>query len=117
SPNPAGRPELRHLLEEICLGNEIESEPVSKAISRHSCIDDLLDISNTVGDRECNLLHSRRASLRDVITADIDRIVSRHVIRAESDHVAHKAHRWPYGENPFLLSDVFFENVRLHIPG
>src|SRR5947209_3075978 len=88
-PDAANAAEFCDLLEKIRLRDEIKREPWREGIGRNTSLDDFFDIRNTIGDGESSFLHSRRAGFGDVIAADVDGVISRHVLRAEHDDVTH----------------------------
>ena len=112
-PDAPGGAELRHLLEEVLLGDEVEGEPGRERVDRHARAGHLLHVGDPVGHREGHLLDGARPGLGDVVAADVDRVVARHALGGEDDHVAHDAHRGPDGEDPLLLGDVLLEDVGL----
>src|SRR6266498_309895 len=116
-PDPAGSPELRNFLEEIRLRYEIERQPVCERVDRNTRLDHFFHISDAVGQRERHLLYRCRSSFGNVIATDVDRIVARHVTGAEHDDIARNPQRWPDGEYPFFLRDIFFEDISLNRSG
>ena len=72
-----------------------------------------LDVGETVGQRERQLLGRRRSGLADVVAGDRDRVPTRHLRRRERDRVAHQPHRRPGREHELLLRLVLLQDVVL----
>ena len=93
---------------------EEEREPVADVVSAQATApDDLLDIGDPVGEGEGEFLRRRRAGLANVVAADRDRVETRHLGRAELDHVGDDAHRRCGRGDPLLLRDELLEHVVL----
>ena len=60
------------------------------------------------------MLHRRRAGFANVVTADRDRIPTRHFARGELDHVGEESERRLDRKNRFVLRLNFFEDVGLN---
>ena len=72
-----------------------------------------LDVRETVGKRERQLLRRGRAGFADVVTRHRDRVVLRRFARAELEQVADQAEVRLGREHPLLLRDVLLEDVGL----
>ena len=112
----AGGAELGDLLEEIVVHVPEEAEARREVVHRHAALDAFLDVSESVGEREGQLLHRRRSHFADVVAADRDGIPARHVLRRVLDHVHHDARRRPRSDHPFLLRDVLLQDIILDGP-
>ncbi len=112
-PDPAGGAVLGDLLEEVEMRVEEEGEPGREIVDREAALYCCLDVGEAVGERERELLGRIRACLADVVPRDRDRMEERHLARAELDHVHDEPHGRLGRVDPFLLRDVFLEDVGL----
>ncbi len=116
-PDPARRPVLRDLLEEVDVGVEEERETGGEVVDVEAALDRPLDVGEAVLEREGELLLGGRSGLADVVAGDRDRVPARHLLRAPLDHVGDEAQRRLDREAPLLLGDVLLEDVGLDRPG
>ncbi len=112
-PDPARRPVLGDLLEEVDVGVEEEREARGEVVDVEAALDRPLDVGEPVLEGERELLLGRRSGLADVVAADRDRMPARHLPRAPLDHVGDEPHRRLDREAPLLLGDVLLEDVGL----
>src|ERR1044072_6958165 len=73
----------------------------------------LLDVGESVRQRERQLLGGRRSRFTDVIARDRNGVPLRHVPGGELDQVDDDPQAGPRREAPAFLRDVFLENVIL----
>ncbi len=115
-PDPARRPVLRDLLEEIEMRVEEERQTRGELIDVEAALDRPLDVREPVRERERELLRRRRTRLADVVAGDRDRMPQRHLPRTELDHVRDEPHRRLRRKDVLLLRDVLLQDVRLDRP-
>ena len=113
-PDPARRPELGDLLEEIVMDVEEEREPGRETIDVQPARYPALHVREAVGQREREFLRSGRAGFADVVAGDRDRIPLRRVLRAPLEQVDDQAQRGLDGIAPRVLRHVLLEDVILH---
>ena len=116
-PDAARGPILRDFLEEIAVRVEEEGKPWRKIVHIHSTAHTVIDIFDSVAQRERKFLNRGRTSFADVITADGNRIEFRRVLRAEFESIDHQPHRRFRRIDVLLLRDIFLENVVLQSTG
>ena len=112
-PQPAGRAELRNLLEEVVVGVEEERDALAELVGREAGRHRRLAVGNAVGHRERELLDGRRARLADVVAGDGDRVEERQPLRAVGEEVGRDPHRGPRREDVVPARDVLLEDVVL----
>ena len=112
-PDPAGRAQLRDLLEEVDLRVEEEGQPRRERVDVDAALDRLLHVGEAVLERERELLRRGRAGLADVVARDRDGVPARELLGGPLDHVAQQAHGRVDREAPLLLRDVLLEDVGL----
>ena len=112
-PHRARSSELRDLLEDVVVGVEEEREPARERVDLEARVDGRLDVGDAVGQRECELLRSRRAGLADVVAGDRDRVPARHPLGAVAEGVHGQAHARPGREDVVAAGDVLLEDVVL----
>ena len=98
------------------MGVEEEAEPRREGVDGEPCGRGGLNIGEAIGERECQLLSSRRTCFSDVVAGDGHRVPSRHFGRGKGDDIGDKAHRWTRGEHVFLLRLILLEDVVLQRP-
>ena len=86
-PEPARRTELGDLLDEVVVRGEEERQPLADAIEVEARGPRGLDVGDSVGQRERDFLHRRRAGLADVVAADRDRVPARQLAVAPGQDV------------------------------
>jgi hypothetical protein len=86
-PDPAGRAHLGDFLEEIVVDVPEEREARREGVHRESAGQPVLDVGESVGEREGQLLHRGGARLADVIAGNRDRIPAGRVLRGPLEHV------------------------------
>ena len=84
--------QLRDLHEEVHADREEEREPSREGVDVEPTIERGAHVLETVGEREAELLHRRRAGFLHVIAGDRDRVELRHVLRRVLDDVGDDAH-------------------------
>ena len=92
-------------------------EAPSEVVDRKAPFDSQLYVGETVSQRECDLLRSRRTSFANVVSADADGVIVRHIAVRPLEQVADEAQVWSWREQPLLLRDVLLEDVGLQRPG
>ncbi len=112
-PHPARGAELGDLFEKVVVQIPEERQPLREIIDANPALDGFFDVTNAVGDRERQFLHSGRARLADVVAGDRHGVPARNLARAEFDHVGDDSQRRARRANPFLLRDVLLEHVVL----
>ena len=112
-PDPPGGPVLGDLLEEVDVGVEEERQPRREGVNRQPRLHRQLDVGETVGQRERQLLRCRCPRLTDVVAGDRDRMPARHLCGGKPDRVAHQPHRRPRREHELLLRLVLLQDVVL----
>ena len=113
-PQPAGRPELGDLLEEVVVGVEEERQLRREVVDLLPRIPSGGDVRDAVGQGERDLLHRRAARLADVIAGDRDRVPARHALPAEGERVGDQPHGRRRREDVGAAGDVFLQDVVLH---
>jgi len=116
-PEVAGRPQHGDLHEEVHAHAEEEGEPRGELVDLEPGVDGRADVLLAVGEREGRLQHRVGARLHDVVAADGDRVVARHVLRAVGDDVRDDPHgglgRVDVGvAGEELLEDVVLDRAR-----
>jgi hypothetical protein len=69
-PDPPGRAELRHLLQQRRTSHKEEGQPRAEVVDRQAGIERCLDVRESVAQRERDLLRRRRPGLGHVIAGD-----------------------------------------------
>ena len=116
-PQPARRPELGHLLQQVVVGIEEEAQTARKGIHGQACPEDGIHVGLGVGKGERNLLGRRAAGLPDVIAADGNRVEARHFALTPPNQVRGQAQGRSRRENVGAARHVLLENVVLDRPG
>ena len=112
-PHPARDAELGDLLEQLRPGGEEEGEASGEGVDIEATSDRGIDIGDRVGQREGQLLGSRRPGLPHVIARDRDRVPLRELGGAELEDIGDEAHRRPRREDVGAPRDVLLEDVVL----
>src|ERR1051325_2509721 len=113
-PDPACRAQLRNLLEEVVVDVPEEGKTRGEAVDVEPPRDSPLDVRETVGERERELLGGRRAGFANVVAGDGDRVPQRCVFRAPFEHVHDDLERRLDRIGPGVLGHVLLEDVVLH---
>lgn len=112
-PQAAGGPELGHLFQHVRHRPEekryARGEPVH--VETRTCGG--LDIRDSVGEREANLLRRRRARLANVISADADRVEAGYVLSRIGEDVGDQPQRRRGWKDVCAAGDVLLEYVIL----
>ena len=116
-PEPARGTELGHFLEEIEVAVEEECNARREVVDGQTTFDAGLDVRNSIGKGERDLLCGRAARFAHVITADADRVPAGHFLRAELDDVGDQSQRRRRREDVRAPCDVLLEDVVLHRAG
>src|SRR5208283_621892 len=82
---------------------EKEREPRPKYVHFQAMIPEIIDISETIRQSVGRLLNWSRAGFRDVVSADRDRIPTRHLSTTITNHVCQKPERWLDWKNQLIL--------------
>ena len=112
-PDPPGCTEFRDLLEEVDVRIEEERQTRGEPVDVHPAGQTQFDITETVRQRVGQFLRGRRTGLPDVIAGHRKRFVVGHLLGAELHQVADQPQVRFRREDPFLLRDVFLEDVGL----
>src|SRR5262245_903356 len=96
-PDAPGGAVLRDLLEEIAVRIEEERETGSERVHLEPRIDAVLDVLDSVPQRERKLLCSGGARFTNVVPADGNRVPARHALGAERKDVGDEPHRLARG--------------------
>ena len=115
-PDATGGPVLGDLLEEVDVRVEEERQARRERVDVESGRAPELDVRESVGERERELLCGRRSGFADVVAGHGDRVPLRHLGRAERDRVAHETQRRTRREDELLLRLVLLEDVVLQRP-
>ncbi len=113
SPDPASGTELGDLLEEVKVGVEEEGQPGGKNVDVQAARLAQLEVSETISEGERQLLRGRGSRLPDVIAGDRHRFVGRDRAGGVFHQVTDQPQMRLGRKEPFLLCDVFLEDVRL----
>ena len=113
-PDPAGGAVLGDFLEEVLLRYEEKREARRELVDPEARFERRVDVRDTVGDGEGELLRRRRAGLAHVITADADRVPLRHALRAVLEDVGDEPQRGLGREDVGPPRDVLLQDVVLH---
>ena len=113
-PHATRGAQLGDLLEKVIVDVEEERQARREAVDVQPARQRRLDVSQTVGQRERQLLHRRRARFADVIARDRHGVEARNVPGRELDHVGDDAHRRLRRADPLFLRDELLEHVVLH---
>ncbi len=116
-PDPAGGPELRHLLQEVVVRVEEERQLGRERVDLEPRGLRRLHVSDRVGQREGDLLHGRRARLAQVVARDRDRVPAGHAVLAVAEDVGHQPERRPGREDVRAARDELLQDVVLHGAG
>ncbi len=106
--------ELRDLFEEIAVRVKEVGDARRKRIDIHPAFHAGLDIGEAVAESKRELLCGGRTGFANVVTAHRDRVPERHLFGTERNHVDDDAHVRARRKDPFLLRNVFFEDIGLH---
>jgi len=112
-PEVAGRPQHGDLHEEVHADAEEEGEPRGEIVDGEAAVDGRPDILLSVGQREGRLQHRVGARLHDVVAADGDRVVARHVLGTVGDDVRDDPHRGLRRVDVGVAGEEFLEDVVL----
>ena len=112
-PKPAGRSELGDFFEEVIVHIKKEGQLRSEAIHRKTGLDPLLHVRQSIVQGKGQLLGRGRTGLPNVVAADTDRVPFGYVRRAVRHRVGDETERRFGREQPFLLGDIFFQDVIL----
>ena len=112
-PDAAGRAELGDLFEEIVVHVKEKRKPRGKVINLHTALEAFVDVTEPIRKRKSQLLDSRRPSLADMVSAHADGVPVRIMFCSVLDRIDDELHGGFDREEPFLLRDVFFENIVL----
>jgi len=113
-PDPAGRPHLADLLEEVAVCVEEEGKPGAEGIDVELlAAQHVFDVLHAVAKREGQFLDRRGAGLADVVARNRDRVPLGNVQGAELDGVADQLHGGLRGAHEGLLGDELLEHVVL----
>src|SRR4051812_38053780 len=93
-----------------------ERETRCKVVDVESTLDAVLDIRESVGEREGELLRGRGACLANVVAGDRDGVPQRRVLRAPLEAIDDEAHRGLDRKAPRVLRHVFLQDVVLNRP-
>jgi hypothetical protein len=96
---------------------EEEGELGREPIDVQPALDRRVDVRDSVGERERELLHRVRAGLTDVVAADRDRVPARVLLRAVRDEVGREPHRRPRRKDVGPPRDVLLQDVVLRRSG
>ena len=92
-------------------------KPRSEIINLQAAVDGGADILLAVGQRKSRLEHRIRARFHDVIAADRNGVVARHVFRAVGDDVGNDPHGGPRRIDVGVARQKFLEDVILNGAG
>ena len=121
-PQPAGGPELRHLLQQVRVRVEEERHPRGDLVDLQAGLAGGVQVGDAVAQGEGHLLDGVRARLADVVAADADAVPAGQLVPAERQDVGAQAHRRagridvrPAGD--VLLQDVVLDRARQALAG
>ena len=116
-PDATSGPELAHLLEEVHMAVEEETQPRCEGVHRKTSSAGRLHVCKPIGQSEGQFLGGRGAGFPDVVTGDRYGVPPGHLGRGEPNDVGDQADRRPGREQVLLLGLVFLENVVLKRAG
>ena len=97
-PHAASRPELGHLLEQVVMGVEEESQPRGEFIDIKPCLDGSIHIGDAVGQGKGDFLNSAGTCFADVIAGDTDGVPLGDLVLAVGKDVGDDAHGLPLAD-------------------
>ncbi len=112
-PEPPGRAELRHFLEEVVVRVEEEGEACCELVGRQPRRHGRIAVRDPVRERERELLDRGRAGLADVVSRDRDRVPAREPLGAVGEQIGGQPHRGPRREDVVPAGDVLLQDVVL----
>ena len=115
-PEPAERPVLRDLLEEVHVGVEDPREPRRELVDADSAVDHSGDVGDRVCDREAHLLRGGAARLAHVVPGERDRVEARRGRRRPRDQVGGQPKGRPRRVDVGAAAHVLLEDVVLGRP-
>src|SRR5690606_1178131 len=116
-PNTASSTKLCNLFEKVDVHIEEERQARCECINVEASLQACLDIGKAVAECESELLRCSRPGFTNMVSTDRYGVPSRHLIRAELDHIDDESHRRVGREEPLFLRNVLFENVCLNRAG
>jgi len=116
-PEVTGRPQHGDLHEEVHADAEEEGEPGGEIVDREAAVDGRPDVLLAVGQREGRLEDRVGARFHDVVAADGDRVVARHVLGAVGDDVRDDPHRGQGRVDVSVAREKLLEDVVLDRAG
>src|SRR6185369_9966583 len=112
-PQAASRTKLGDLFQQVVMRIEEERKPRCKFIDVEANADRRFDVTNTVSERERQLLCGGRTGFANVITRDRDGIPIGHLCRAIRERVGDQPERGLWRIYVSAAGDVFFQDVVL----
>src|SRR5262245_5240522 len=112
-PQTARRAIFGYLFEEVVMGVEEERKSGSEIVYLQSRFDGRAHISQPVVQSKGELLNRSGASFADMIAADANGVIVRCRFDAKANDVVNDFERGRWWADPFLLRDIFFQDVVL----
>ena len=116
-PDFASSAVFGNFFKEIIMGVKKEREARSKIVYVQSHLEGGLYVLDSVSQGKSQFLQGGRSRFANMVAANGDRVPARNLLGGKLKNVGNETQGRPWWKNPFLLSDVFFQNVILQGSG
>src|SRR6266550_6232571 len=113
-PNATRSTKLCDLLEKIVVDVPEERKPRRERIDVEASRNSPLDVSESIGESERELLRGRRSRFANMVAGNRNSIPLRNVSCGPLEAIDDQSERWLNGINPRVLRHILFQNVVLN---